>query len=703
MRCVLFFALFLPLDSHYSIASGKKEFVRLQEKNSSGERRLREEEASYFGLASVAFIVQIVALYFFGSLLKSGSEWSDNTAAYYALSFKFLRTPLGSIVLLFPRIMALATFLIRRIEFWVPLLFFSPLRRQKLKLFAALTLMGLHMGLVMCLRIGVLFWAPCLALIAMLPAIFWDWLAARYSKNEQGGLLLFVDLKNWFSTRVLFVFYTFFLTESSASVQVAHLTSGRNPHEDTWLVVQPAGAVKPLKGMPAFCELCRASFFPPLWWLAWLVGNLAPSALESVFLVFACIEDNPSPFALSTVSSSSSSPSLPMPSIRQDMDHVEPVKLMWRTLRIIVLSLCLLFVLRHNVASLGSSPPGAFWTAIGTYSGLTQRWEIFSRPPHSYYWYKIKGLSWSGRDLSMLENGIGHWQMRLWDGFEEPKHFAAHIGSHRTLKYFETALNANFLTAREDFGKFVCRRWNYYNPGSEKAMNFEMLFVSQAVDLDANGRKPAHGTPLSMMKIVCIEKKTFPTSTAPTVAPNNGGVKALHTIGGVPGVPVGNFVAPPFVPPPKSMRNANLARLSRVMKNGDSSRASGGVGEMIDRRPPWENIIVAGGSSAEFPDDYDGVSLHSLQEKWSKSGLDAGKDQLGAAEPPTPLNVTKMGRGKWINGKWVVEGLEEAVPERVTTSKVENVDLTTTTLSTTTSSPVSANIVNDEDAAKSPP
>ena len=166
----------------------------------------------------------------------------------------------------FPRLLSLATILVHWVELLAPPLYFVPVRRQKMKTAACLILMGLHICLVSCMRIDLLFWSPFVALIVLLPTAFWDWAAARYYEagRDKRNLVLHVDTKNWLSSRVLFVFYTFFLGESGVSVHFLHLNEGtanHNQHDDTWLVVENGG--KTVKGVAAFrVVLCFLVFSP---------------------------------------------------------------------------------------------------------------------------------------------------------------------------------------------------------------------------------------------------------------------------------------------------------------------------------------------------------------------------------------------------------------------------------------------------------
>jgi hypothetical protein len=127
-----------------------------------------------------------------------------------------------------------------------------------------------------------------------------------------------------------------------------------------------------------------------------------------------------------------------------------------------------------------------------------------------------------------------------------------------------------------------------------------------------------------------------------------------------------------FVPPqPDSPAVASVpldaaGALASAMAVAAASAAAtvrgGGVGEMIDRSAPWDNIVEVGGgvqqassgshSSASggqgAAPSGNGVNLHSLVQEW------AGLGAASAGSPTTASSEKPARKGKWVNGQWVV-------------------------------------------------
>ena len=87
-RVLLFWSLFLPMGARMSI-----------------DRRLKkqqDEEVSQrvYGVATIALLFQVLAVYIFTVLMKTGPEWRNGTAVYYALRLDyFAKQPFANFIL----------------------------------------------------------------------------------------------------------------------------------------------------------------------------------------------------------------------------------------------------------------------------------------------------------------------------------------------------------------------------------------------------------------------------------------------------------------------------------------------------------------------------------------------------------------------------------------------------------------------------
>jgi hypothetical protein len=79
-RALLFWAIFLPWGRRFSIDA-----LRLSPDS-------KQASQTCFSPATIAYIMQLIFVFWFGVIQKSGAEWrSDGTALYYALSSNSLR------------------------------------------------------------------------------------------------------------------------------------------------------------------------------------------------------------------------------------------------------------------------------------------------------------------------------------------------------------------------------------------------------------------------------------------------------------------------------------------------------------------------------------------------------------------------------------------------------------------------------------
>lgn len=128
--------------------------------------------------ATAALLLQLVMLYVFTGLLKTGPEWHrDLSAVSYALRIDQLATPFGRWLLHFPESLKMATWVTWRLEVFASLLFLLPWAPLRLILFAVFFLF--QMGLGLTFRVSTFPWISTVAMLPFLPSAFWDWLDAR--------------------------------------------------------------------------------------------------------------------------------------------------------------------------------------------------------------------------------------------------------------------------------------------------------------------------------------------------------------------------------------------------------------------------------------------------------------------------------------------------------------------------------------------
>jgi len=160
IRMTMFFAIFLPIGDRFSIDSLRAKSI---EPNRIGN------------VATAAYILQIVFIYFFAALLKDADEWKvDYTATYYALSLEQFNSWIGREMLNHPHLLKALTFFVWYLELLVGFLLILPLKNWIFRTAGVFLLIGMHIGFGTTLALGPFPIISIISFIALLPTELWD-------------------------------------------------------------------------------------------------------------------------------------------------------------------------------------------------------------------------------------------------------------------------------------------------------------------------------------------------------------------------------------------------------------------------------------------------------------------------------------------------------------------------------------------------
>src|SRR5262245_4660489 len=172
-RALLFWAIFLPWGHRFSVDA-----LRL--------KTSEHESETHCSAGTVAFVMQIIFVFWFGVLHKSGPEWrTDGTALYYALRFEQFASSFGLIMLQFPLLLKVSTYLALWAEAIGPLLLLFPVRNGPTRSAGIALLLGLLAGIMLLLsNIGLFLWVTAAGLLALTPGWFWQEIG-RWAKTKE--------------------------------------------------------------------------------------------------------------------------------------------------------------------------------------------------------------------------------------------------------------------------------------------------------------------------------------------------------------------------------------------------------------------------------------------------------------------------------------------------------------------------------------
>lgn len=195
-RCLLFWGIFIPWGERFSVDSYFK--------------KIKIEKNFIFSLPALAFIIQILFMYLFTGMLKTGDPWrKDYTAIYYALSIDHFSFLLGPYLYKFPQLMKGLTFSIIWIELLGPLLLLIPYKNSLFRYIFIGLIASFHLGLALTLKIGLFPWINIVSILILLPPSFWDFLPglqnflSRNFAKLSGGIKYYIKgIDNWYYYRL---------------------------------------------------------------------------------------------------------------------------------------------------------------------------------------------------------------------------------------------------------------------------------------------------------------------------------------------------------------------------------------------------------------------------------------------------------------------------------------------------------------------
>lgn len=162
IRVLLFWCNFVPLNAEFSV----DRYLHPQSKSGSSK---------FLSFGSAGLLLQLMAMYLFTAALKIHPVWNqDGTAIYYALNLEQFTDSVGRWLLNFPEIMRMMTFSTLALEWIGPILVLLPWVQRYARTWVALSFIGFHFGLFVCLHLGPFPWTCMAAWLMVLPGEFWQ-------------------------------------------------------------------------------------------------------------------------------------------------------------------------------------------------------------------------------------------------------------------------------------------------------------------------------------------------------------------------------------------------------------------------------------------------------------------------------------------------------------------------------------------------
>jgi hypothetical protein len=403
--------------------------------------------------ATFAYIAQILMMYWFSAVLKSGPQWrSDFTAAYFTLSIDQMTTSFGQYWLQFPRLLELVTAAVFWFEIVGPLLLISPFLTAPLRLVSLLGFFLMHMSFFLCLDLGLFPWIACVSLLGFVPSSFWDKISDWLATREERGLKIHYDEQCGFCTKSVRMLRTFLLIPRSqlVSAQSDPSVASDMQRHNSWVVMTDDGTRH-------FSFEAGATLFHASPILRPIGSLLATRALQP-----------PGERLYRLLANHRRVSCRVRPPVG---DHCSVLRL--GPFADFLVPLFLLYVLLWNSATLPGSPLrfSERSMAVGLMLHLDQAWNMFAPFPFTDDgWYVIPGKLANGDTVDLFNNGSAV----SWD---KPFSVLNKYKNYRWRKYMETVYESYYRNQREDYAKYLCRSWNAHHSAKEAVKEFSIYYL----------------------------------------------------------------------------------------------------------------------------------------------------------------------------------------------------------------------------------
>lgn len=434
-----FWAMFLPLGARYSVDEALQP-EHAQNPNALPANAFREQ--GHFSVATIAIVFQVLYLYFFTAVLKTGDAWTSRfDAAFYAVSLQHFATPVGHWISQYPALLKPATIYVLAVEWIAPFLVLCPFWWPRLRLVGLLLLASLHAAFLLMLHIGLFPLIDFMALSLLIPGALWTaWQqrpASLQRHQRQSAITIHYDEDCGFCLKTCLILRAFLLPRDCLILRAQNdpAIHAIMERENSWVVTDPQG--NPHVHWHAMVLLFRQRWpFRPLAWLMSL-----PPLLAIGNRVYRWVAEN-----------------------RGRMGEITAKLLPFRAQRVqptlLGSALAALFfyvVTAYNVYDLpalrGQMPQHV--NHLARIARLDQRWDMFAPYPlTSSSYLMIPATLRNGETVNLypLTSSEADWQA--------PERFYPLYDGYRWRKYLGRLDTHRNNAVREAFGSYQCKRWN---------------------------------------------------------------------------------------------------------------------------------------------------------------------------------------------------------------------------------------------------
>lgn len=441
VQCLLFWSMFLPLSARWS-------FDAAFASNAVPERNL------HVSWAGAGLLLQVLLAYFFNAWLRSGAEWSDGTAVYYALELERTAAPLGLALLKpQPALMQALTYASVYIGWFAPLLALSPVLNKPLRSVALVLLVSLEAALILFFDLGAFPWISLVALTLLISSRFWDRRVAADEQHHPNGPKIYYDEGCAFCLRTAKLVQHFLWLPRAriAPAQESQRVLALMTANDSWVVID-ASDVAHVK-MGAFTALVRVS--PVLGFMYPLLAALEKPGDA----LYALAAKHRARLAAATTG----------------LLATREVRFETGVIGQRIAGAFLFLVIAWNLVTVNVLPAriAGVTAPLMQVLRIDQRWDLYAPAPSKRDgWMVFPGKLADGTEVDVLKPG----EPLSW---EKPATLSAQYPSAAWQAYRWRLLEREYAPALPTYVKFLCREWNSRAAGAERLVDFEMALLEE--------------------------------------------------------------------------------------------------------------------------------------------------------------------------------------------------------------------------------
>jgi len=430
-----FWGMFLPLGAKWSIDAA------LQPENRLNPNQLRfnpEKAQLYFSVATIAVIFQVLFLYFFTALLKTGDPWRfPFEAAHYTLEIQHFVTPIGNWFKELSFMLPVGAAYVIFVEFIGPILVLLPFKWPITRIIGLLMLASLHVAFLLLLHIGLFPLIDFMSLTVLIPSIVWIFLAKRKQKTKSAQVTMYYDEDCGFCLKMCLILREFLLPETVKILPAQHYDDiyPIMERENSWVITDGNGNTYTHWHAIAFL-LSQKWLFKPIAWLMKL-----PPFMWLGNKIYNSVANNRGAMGVVTARA------LPF----------RPLKLKTNLFGQVLAGLCLFGITVFNISTL----PGMDKLRVKPIDmpirvlRIDQKWSMFAPKPLAISLYpQVEGKLRNGTSVNLygLTETDPDWVA--------PDQMYPLYESYRTRKYFDRLRSFKSNAPRSGFGHYQCTKWN---------------------------------------------------------------------------------------------------------------------------------------------------------------------------------------------------------------------------------------------------